>query len=667
MKKPLFIFLISVFLGTINMYAQEDSTNVASADDLLEMSFEDLLNMEVTTASKSAEKLSDAPGVISVITKDEIERFGGNTLKDLLERVPSLIGSTVYMTDRSTIAPRGDQVMASSSHVLMLINGRPVREILEGGINTEMYESFPVNAIERIEVIRGPGSVLYGSNAISAVINIITIEAEKNGVAVTGLGGLEGGYGGNATATIKAGDLNIMVAGRYLKKADWDTDISYTNVLTPVDTTATFQTKIPNEGIGSYIGVDYKNFHFSASYNTWENFYFVSDYATLIPFPTYGTNNWTKTFGNLGYTLNVTDKWDMDFNVTYNQSTFKTEAWPSTNRDSYEMVAEWNNSFNPTEKLGIVFGGLYNHMEGQEWGPSGDVEKFMFTDAKRYSIGAYGQINYKIIKGLNTIAGVQANKVEGIDFNAVPRIGLIWYPVERVNVKALYSQAFRAPSLNELTINFPQMMGNPNLIPEKVSSIDLGVNYQGEQLQGGINAFYSKQQDIIFQNRDLTVVPGAMYTNGLEVEIMGLELEGKYYINKSLFLTGSMLYQKNENKAGEENITPIPNLGVKAGVSYVHEKGISLGLFNVYQGDFDDKFNTRVNPNPEAYNLMSLYGNANINKLFSLDMKSSFSVFTKVDNLLDTELWLPDWGLTLGKTIPVNQGRAIYFGVKATL
>ncbi|MBN2425059.1 MAG: TonB-dependent receptor plug domain-containing protein [Calditrichaceae bacterium] len=64
-------------------------------EDLVAMSLEDLLNMEVVVATKSAEKLSDAPGIISVLSRDELERFGGTTLKDVLERVPGLIGSTI--------------------------------------------------------------------------------------------------------------------------------------------------------------------------------------------------------------------------------------------------------------------------------------------------------------------------------------------------------------------------------------------------------------------------------------------------------------------------------------------------------------------------------------------------------------------------------------------
>lgn len=651
---PLMSFFL-VFSFLVSITAQE-------TEKLMRLSLEEILNMEVTTVSKFAEKLFDAPGVLTVVTKDEIERFGGTTLKDILQRVPSLISSTVYMTDRSTISPRGDQILASSSHVLLLINGRPVREALEGGIKSEIYESFPVNIIEKIEVIRGPGSVLYGSNAISAVINIITENAEKSGLAVTGIAGKAGAYGTQAKAALKSGDLSIVAAGRYLKKADWETDFSYNNFYTPVDTTITIKNTIPNEGLGTYVGINYKNLRLMGSYNEWKNYYWIADYATVFPFPAYGINNWSKGFADLGYDLRLTDQWNMSFDVTYTRSTFNTEAWPNTNRDSYEVVAEWSNYYNPTERMGLVFGGLYNYFSGEEWGP--DVT---YTDASRYSVGAYAQLNYQILQSLNVITGFQANKVEDIDLDIVPRAGLIWNPVERINFKALYSQAFRAPSINELSINFPQMMGNPNLIPEKVSTLDLGMNYQGEQIQAGINFFHSQQKDIIFQNRDMSVVPAPMYWNGVEVKFMGVELEGKYYINRNLFLTGSMLYQTNEDKDGVENVTPIANLGAKGGISYKSEKGITISLFNIYQGDLDEKFDTRVNPTPGAYNLLNLYGRMNINQIFSLDTKPNFSLFLQVDNLLDKEIWLPDWGLLPGKSMPVNPGLAIYFGLDASL
>jgi outer membrane receptor for ferrienterochelin and colicins len=654
-SKVLFTFLIcAFFIG--QGFAQD-------TEELVSMSLEDLLNMEVITVSKSSEKLSDAPGVISVVSKQEIQMFGGTTLKDILERVPGLIGSTVYMTDRSTLAPRGDQVLASSSHVLFLINGRPVRESLEGGIKSEIYESFPVNVIEKIEVIRGPGSVLYGSNAFSAVINVITQEAEKTGVEVMGLAGQDGAYGGLGKVTLKTGDFSLIAAGREFEKAEWETEVEYGNYyhpMLPSDTTLLSNVTIPNKGRGAYLGMNFKDLKFMGSYTKWEHSYFVNDYATVIPVPTYGDVEWEKLFANLGYSLIVTEKWNMDFNVTYNKSTFETASWPSSSRNSYEVVGEWTNFMNPVENLGIVFGGLYNYFQGKEETPSDGV----ITNANRYSVGAYVQLDYRVIEKLKLIGGVQANKVEKIDLNAVPRLGVIWNVFDRLNVKALYSQAFRAPSINELSLDFPQMQGNPNLTPEKVSTVDLGINYQGEKGQAGINFFYSDMKDLIYQDRSGAV---PTYMNGDQVTFQGVELEGKYYITRNLLLIGSTLYQENENKAGEENVTPIANLGAKFGIGYTSENGFDAGIFNVYQADLDKKYDSHYNPSTEAYNLLNAHLKYNLNNLLKVKALQNLCLFIQADNILDEELWLPDWGLLPGKTIPVNQGRAIYVGLSAAL
>jgi outer membrane receptor for ferrienterochelin and colicin len=144
-------------------------TASASSDDLTSMDLEKLMNIQVTTASLFSDKLSQAPSIMSVVTGDELRRFGGLTLGEVLQTVPGLTGSTQYFSDRSLVSARGDQVKTNGGHILFLINGRPTREVMEGGNISDLLESFPVDIIERIEVIKGPGSVLYGSNAFSAV------------------------------------------------------------------------------------------------------------------------------------------------------------------------------------------------------------------------------------------------------------------------------------------------------------------------------------------------------------------------------------------------------------------------------------------------------------------------------------------------------------------
>src|SRR6185312_15652616 len=107
-----------------------------------------------------------------------------------------------------------DQTKINGGHILFLINGRPTREVLEGGLISDLLVAFPVNALEKIEVIKGPGSVLYGSNAFSAVVNLITKKAESNGLSVSGFGGEQGVRGTSGQVMIKRGDFSLFGAGQ---------------------------------------------------------------------------------------------------------------------------------------------------------------------------------------------------------------------------------------------------------------------------------------------------------------------------------------------------------------------------------------------------------------------------------------------------------------------
>jgi iron complex outermembrane receptor protein len=146
-RRLLFLSLIAACLIPLQVLAddspQQSAKAQASVEDPFSMDLESLLNMKVITASKFSENISDAPGVMSVVTKDELQRFGGITLREILERVPGLAGSTASFTDRSIVAVRGDQTKINGGHILFLINGRPTREILEGGLVSDLLESLP--------------------------------------------------------------------------------------------------------------------------------------------------------------------------------------------------------------------------------------------------------------------------------------------------------------------------------------------------------------------------------------------------------------------------------------------------------------------------------------------------------------------------------------------
>jgi outer membrane receptor protein involved in Fe transport len=581
------------------------------------------------------------------------------TLQEVLERVPGLSLASAYFTDRSLVAARGDQTKINGGHILFLINGRPTREVLEGGLISDLLEAFPINALEKIEVIKGPGSVLYGSNAFSAVVNLITRKAEGNGVTVGGFGGEAGTKGGTGQIMLKRGDFSLFGAGQFHQRPTWNTDyrLPISLIGDPVAPVVPLVQSLALEdrGDGAYLGASYKNLTFMSSFTEWHAPSFVRG--------SIASNKWRRGFADLGYTVKATDKWDMSFNATYTRNTFDNFGYPAIGRDSQELVLEWTNSVTFTNRDRLTFGTLFNHVEGQET-YFGIDPPFQISDGSRPGGAIYGQWDHQLIDTVKLVGGFQLNKIDGISVNAVPRAGVVWNPTSHVGVKALYSGAFRAPSINETMLNHPGLQGNPNLKPEQVGTLDLSVSYQANRFQGALTYFHSRQTDsIVVDTRPVRW----QYLNLGEATFQGFELEGHYYLRKNFFLTGSVAYQANEDGNGIGNITPVPNLGAKAGLSYRAENGLTLSMFDNYQGRLQGFSNNTVNPPPTAYHLLSSHIRYDLSRYLKTRDKGGIALFAHAENLANQQVWLPDWGNNSGDTMPVNRGRAVYFGIEFSL
>jgi iron complex outermembrane receptor protein len=166
---------------------QPPAVSQTSPSDLTQVSIENLMNMEVTSVSKKEQKLSEVAAAIFVITPEDIARSGATNIPDLLRMVP---GMDVAQINSNTwaISARGFNFQFASK-LLVLIDGRAVYTPLFGGVNWDTQD-VPLEDIERIAVIRGPGGAVWGANAVNGVINIITRKTEETlGVLVTGGGG----------------------------------------------------------------------------------------------------------------------------------------------------------------------------------------------------------------------------------------------------------------------------------------------------------------------------------------------------------------------------------------------------------------------------------------------------------------------------------------------
>jgi outer membrane receptor protein involved in Fe transport len=630
------------------------ATPASPKEDVFALDLEALMNVNVTTASKSSETLADAPGAISVLTRDELRRFGGMTLREVLERVPGLTGATSYFTDRSLVAARGDLTKAHGGHMLILINGRPTREILEGGLVSDLLESFPINILERIEVIKGPGSVLYGSNAFSAVVNLIIAKADSSGAVFTGSAGRAGALATSALATVKCRDLNIVATIQFHARPDWATPYRYPSSLgdpfannaKPV-ASATIRDRAPS----AYVGADYKGFSFISSLTQWESANFVRGEV--------GSSRWRREFADLGYTGKAARNWDMSVNATYSRNTFDATGSAQIERASDELVLEWTNFVSPTSRDRVTFGGLYNHIQGHEI-YLGVTPSITISEGSRPGGAVYAQLDHRLSDTLKVIGGFQANKIGALELDVVPRAGVIWIPSQHVGIKALYGQAFRAPSINETRLNHPGLAGNPDLIPEEVETFDLGLTYHDDRVQAGVNFFRSRLTNSISVD---TSEARWKYVNRGGTTFQGLEFEGKYYFKKEFFLLGSVLYQTNKDGDGNRNVTPIPNMGAKAGFSYEAARGLTASVFESYDGAVDG-YAATLNPSPGAHHLVNMHLRLDVSDYWRSHSAAGFAVVINADNVTNQQVWMPDWGGNTGDTLPVNRGRTIYFGVE---
>jgi outer membrane receptor protein involved in Fe transport len=612
------------------------------------MDLDSLFNTTVTTASKFSEKLSDAAGVVSVVTQDELRRFGGTTLLEVLERVAGLNVSSTFLGDSSLIVVRGDQTRANAGHILILINGRPVREILEGGVSSDILESFPINTLERIEVVKGPGSVLYGSDAFSGVINLITKKADGKDFRVSGAGGAAGERSATESILFRRGALNIVEGGQYHNWPDWD--ITERALAASGKVTAQ-NASLRDDGTGGYLGVNYKGLSFMSSYTAQEAPSFVRGIV--------GDTRLKRGFSDLGYSLRAAAKWQMTFNATYSRSVMDAPDYPTIHRDSYEGDLEWTNFVTFSEKDRLTFGAVYNHIEGLE---TFFGVKPSLIDAKgsRNAGEEYAQYEHRLNDELKLIGGVQANKIGAIVVNAVPRGGVVWDPSSHITMKLLYGGAYNAPSLDETLLDHPGLKGNPNLKPEKVGTLDAQVGYRSNRFQASIDYFYSRQTDLIIQNG--AVFPAVYYNDSRAVNFQGGEGEAKYYLKRDWFLTGSALYQMNDSGAGSANLSPSPSLVAKAGVGYRSAGGCDLSLFDAYQSHIAG-YESTLNPPAEAFHSISAHARFDLKRQVKSD-SLGVALFLNADDLLNKQIWLPALGSGTANTIPVTRGRTVLFGVE---
>jgi len=209
--------LLSVFLVLVLQQTKAQEKSASDTLQLLDMSFEDLMNVKIVSASKKTESLFDSPLSASVLTRDEIKNAGSTSIMEALRLIPGIIvreqsngNYDIHIRGLDNVPPNSLILSSTNTTTLVMINNRAVYNYLQGGT---FWESLPIdlNDVDRIEVVRGPASTLYGPNAVSGVINIITRKVEKDGLNINS----NAQFGSQNTAI-----ANTSIGYKFSKKFD---------------------------------------------------------------------------------------------------------------------------------------------------------------------------------------------------------------------------------------------------------------------------------------------------------------------------------------------------------------------------------------------------------------------------------------------------------------
>jgi outer membrane receptor for ferrienterochelin and colicin len=620
--------------------AAAQATTRLTVEELQDFSLEQLLMVKITTPSKRAETRVEAPGIFSVITADEISGFGANSVFDVLERAPSVqtLGSSLF--PRNLTVMRGDLRSLINNHVLILLDGRPIRESINGGVDSPFFTAFPVDMIERIEIVRGPGSVLYGTNAFVGTINVITRPEQKASKLKAGMTtwGRNPSFL-NAVGAYAKGKLFLKL-GLHRQDTSWDASFV---TLKPDSPAVATNMHYGQRNAGVAANLDYGNLKLTAFYlNTRD------DMLGVIPHPTWtGVNRFERYFVNIGHSLDVSDSLTISANGSYHGLRLALVS------DDFlgEVTANWR----PLQGLNLLLGSVVD---------SRNKFSAVSTDPlpRTYHVGQtsfYLQADYRPLEKIKLIAGAQANKPFGRDWDWVPRVGAILSTTEETGVKVFYGEAFRSAWPAELYLVNPVVVANPNLGPEKIATLDAQAFYFGKSLEAQLTFFDSRYRDSITR----APVPGqpsqVTYVNQGNLHMLGVELEAKARLGTHFLATLSATYQRNADT--QQVAVYIPAFMTKAGALYHVTPNLTVGVFNSVFGKPKANLGERVNPEAKVVDLLSL----NLNYRLAAPPALEFNVF--VQNMLNDQYYYTEFQRGYVNTLPLSPGQVVFGSVALRL
>jgi outer membrane receptor for ferrienterochelin and colicins len=563
------------------------AADAADGPELADMSLEDLMEVRVESvygASKHEQKVTQAPSSVTIVTAQEISRFGYRTLADVLRGVRGFYVSDdrnyQYVGVRGFLRP-GDY----NSRILVTIDGHRMNDSVYDGSYAGREGMIDLELIERVEVIRGPSSSLYGSSAFFGVINVITKRGGQfDGVEVAGEGGTFATYKGRATYGARfANGIEWLVSG-----SEYESDGASPLYYPEFDQRISDEPRAANDG--TVRGLDHEDaqtFFTKLAYGSWSFAGFFDDRSKQVPTASFDTilhdpdeqTRDRRGYLELSYERRLSETVALHARAFYDDYLYQG-AYPydvalpgdPPDRVMYRdsAVGKW---FGSEWQLSARFsrhtlqvGGEYrdNRREYQDAYYDSDPRAYDLLDERSSdTLGVYVQDEVQLHEKLAMTAGLRFDRYDATFGSTLnPRMGLIYSPSPAATVKLLYGQAFRAPNPFERFYN-PEQANQPELNPETIKTYELVYErYFGHRYSIGASAYYYDVNELITQTQ--TALGEQYFANLDQVRALGIELEAEAKFDSGIQLAMSYTRQKAKDDVTGLELSSSPHHLAKA-------------------------------------------------------------------------------------------------------
>lgn len=575
--------------------------------DLFNMSLEQLSNTPINIATGTPKPILQAPAATSIITAQELEAMGAQDIDEALELVPGLHVSHASFIYGSRYFMRGI-VSTYNPHTLVLVNGIPQTSLFTGdrGERVMGQTGLPIHAIERIEIIRGPGSAVYGADAFAGVINIITKRPEDQ--PDSQLSAAYGSFDTWRTSLLDSGqmgNLKALVSLSYGESNGDDPTIErdYQSFLD--DAFGTDASLAPGPANLAWENFDVRtdlqlhDFRLRLSYRRSESETAQGINESLDPqarFPHHhGTVDLTWSQPDFS------ENWELESQISYLYSNFRNPTFmrqfpagafgqfpngvlqkPELSEENarFHLISVYNGWAHHRVRLGSGFywGDIYKttdaiNYELVEVAPGvlipqqrpledvSDTDRAFLPENQRTSHFVFAQDEWQINDDWELTSGVRYDNYSDVGDTVNPRAGLVWNTTDTLVSKLIYGEAFRPPAFFELYArNNPVALGNPDLKPETLRSLELAFSWQPTTAwQWNLNIYRFEIDDFIDFVNDNGATTTFTARNVGNIKGEGVESEWRYQPNDAITWLANISYQETRDRNTDEPLGLTPN------------------------------------------------------------------------------------------------------------